>query len=156
MCYSPANMPVRQLPGTDVRLRRGRRDDLDGVQALLPDGIEARRSRFDRRTLSGLGQDVYVAERPGGELVGVVAVAYLRSLRSGRFPAVLDTARIHATPGGPLLDHLIAFAEERARRRGCRQVRAWVDPDDDTLRAALLSRGWQVAGTLEAALEIAR
>ena len=155
MCYSPANMPVRQLPGTDVRLRRGRRDDLDGVQALLPDGIEARRSRFDRRTLSGLGQDVYVAERPGGELVGVVAVAYLRSLRSGRFAAVLDTARIHAT-GGPLLDHLIAFAEERARRRGCRQVRAWVDPDDDTLRAALLSRGWQVAGTLEAALEIAR
>jgi len=156
MCYSPANMPVRQLPGTDVRLRRGRRGDLDGVHALLPDGSVQRRSRFDRRTLTGLDQDVYVAERPGGELVGVVAVAYLRSLRGGRFAAVLDTARAHATPGGPLLDHLIAFAEERARRRGCRQVRAWVDPDDDALRAALLSRGWQVASELEAALEIAR
>lgn len=144
-----------RLPGTDVRLRRGRRRDLDGVYALLA-GDEPRRARFDRRTLSDMAQDVYVAEAPGGEVVGVVAVAYLRSLRAGRFAAVLDTARAQAGPRQPLLDRLIAFAEERARRRGCRQVRAWVDPGDGALRAALLSRGWQLGDALEAALEIDR
>ena len=143
-------MSARQLPGTDVRLRRGRRRDLEGVHALLADDGGLRRARFDRRTLADLAQDVYVAERPGGELVGVVAVAYLRSLRGGRFAAVLDTARAHTG----LLDRLIAFAEERARRRGCRQVRAWVDPGDGALRAALLSRGWRLADALEVALEI--
>jgi len=145
-----------RLPGTDVRLRRSRRRDLDGVHALLAAGDGLRRARFDRRTLSDLAQDVYVAEAPGGEVVGVVAVAYLRSLHGGRFAAVLDTARTHAGPREPLLDRLIAFAEERARRRGCRQVRAWLDPDDGVLRAALLSRGWQLGDALEAALEIDR
>jgi hypothetical protein len=77
----------------------------------------------------------------------------LRALaRGGRFAAVLDTARIAPGPGGALLDALLDVAEERALRRGCRQVRAWLRPDDGQLRAALASRGWSVDESLTGAL----
>jgi hypothetical protein len=103
--------------------------------------------RFDRRTLASLSQDVYVAETPAGAIVGVVAVGYLRSLREGRHTAVLETARV-APDTGPLLEALLDLAEERARRRGCRHVRAWPDADDAALRVALAGRGWCGADTL--------
>lgn len=101
------------------------------------------RERFFRRQLADLGSDVYVAEADGGEIVGVVAIAYLRSLQRGHWAAVLDAARAPHEASAPLLDGLIAFAEDRARRRGCRQLRAWVEPDDRQLRAALVSRGYR-------------
>lgn len=107
------------------------------------------RERFLRRLLADLGTDVYVAEAEGGEIVGVVAIAYVRSLQRGRWAAVLDAAR---TARAPLLDGLIAFAEERARRRGCAQMRAWVEPDDPQLRAALASRGYADGAVLVAEL----
>src|SRR5262245_41575946 len=106
-----------------VRVRRGRRSDFDRVRALLP-ADPARRERFDRRTLATLTGDVYVAEDAGGDIVGVVAVMYLRSLAAGRFEAVLDAALVRDGAAG-LLDDLVAFAEARARRRGCRRLAAW-------------------------------
>jgi hypothetical protein len=124
----------------DVRVRRSRRSDLARVRALLPsDG--GRRERFDRRTLASLASDVYVAEDARGAIVGIVSVAYLRSLAEGRFAAVLDAARA-AADSPPLLDRLIAFAEARARRRGCRRLAACIGPGDGALRAALESRGY--------------
>jgi len=125
----------------DVRVRRGRRSDFARVRALLREP-GPRRERFDRRTLGSLAGDVYVAEARGGEIVGIVAVAYLRSLAEGRFAAVLDAARV-VPESAPLLDRLIAFAEARARRRGCRRLAAWVSPGDAALRAALASRGYR-------------
>jgi L-amino acid N-acyltransferase YncA len=125
-----------------LRLRRGRRTDVARLRRLVPAPLEPRAERFDRRTLADLGHDVYVAEAPDGALVGVVAVGYVRSLQQGRHTAVLDTARVE--PGnGALLEALLDLAEERARRRGCRQVRAWPGPEDDGLRAALATRGWR-------------
>jgi L-amino acid N-acyltransferase YncA len=141
----------RRLDG-GLLLRRGRRADLDRLRGLLSGWSAPRAERFDRRTLADLGQDVYVAEAPDGELVGVVAVAYVRSLRAGRFAAVLDTARAAAGVERTLLDALLDVAEERARRRGCRQVRAWLAPDDSALRAALTSRGWQVEESFDRVL----
>src|SRR6185503_10029127 len=107
----------------DVRVRRSRRSDLARVRALLPSD-DGRRERFDRRTFASLAGDVYVAEDARGAIVGVVSVAYLRSLREGRYAAVLDAARA-AADSTTLLDRLIAFAERRARRRGCRRLTAW-------------------------------
>jgi L-amino acid N-acyltransferase YncA len=124
----------------DVRVRRSRRSDLARVRALMPNDGE-RRERFDRRTLASLASDVYVAEDARGAIVGIVSVAYLRSITEGRFAAVLDAARA-AADSPPLLDRLIAFAEARARRRGCRRLAAWIGPDDGALRAALESRGY--------------
>jgi hypothetical protein len=145
-------MAARRVLEGGLRVRRGRRHDLERLHGLIAGCGEPRVERFDRRTLADLSHDVYVAEAPGGEIVGVVAVAYVRSLAGGRFAAVLDTARIAPGPGGALLDALLDVAEERALRRGCRQVRAWLGPDDGQLRAALASRGWSVDESLTGAL----
>jgi N-acetylglutamate synthase-like GNAT family acetyltransferase len=131
----------------DVRVRRGRRSDLPRVHALLSTSAGPRRERFDRRTLASLAGDVYVAEDAAGAIVGVVSVAYLRSLAEGRFAAVLDAARA-AADSPSLLDRLIAFAEARARRRGCPRLAARLGPDDRALRTALESRGYRTSDLL--------
>ena len=130
-------------------MRRGRRSDLPRVRSLLPVGDAEGRERFDRRTLASLAGDVYVAEDAAGGIVGVVSVAYLRSLTEGRYRAILDAARADSPP---LLDRLIAFAETRARRRGCRRLAAMLGPDDRALRTALESRGWGSGDVLVADL----
>jgi hypothetical protein len=137
----------------EVRVRRGRRSDLPGVRSLLPVADPAARERFDRRTLASLAGDVYVAEDAAGGIVGVVSVAYLRSMSEGRYRAVLDAARADSPP---LLDRLIAFAETRARRRGCRRLAAVLGPEDGVLRAALESRGYGRGDVLVADLGEAR
>jgi hypothetical protein len=140
-----------EAPRDDVRVRRGRRSDVARVRALLPVADEPRRHRFDRRTFASLAGDVYVAEDARGAIVGVVAVGYHRSLAEGRYAAVLDAART-AADSALLLDRLIAFAESRARRRGCRSLAARVDPADRALRAALASRGYGTGDWLVAEL----
>jgi len=135
----------------NVRVRRGRRSDLARVRTLLPAIDGTSRERFDRRTLASLAGDVYVAEDAAGDIVGIVSVAYLRSIAEGRFAAVLDTARV-AADSPPLLDRLIAFAEARARRRGCRRLAAMLGPGDAALRAALQSRGYGTGDVLVAEL----
>jgi hypothetical protein len=65
---------------------------------------------------------------------------------------VLDAARA-AADSAPLLDRLIAFAETRARRRGCRRLAAVVDPGDAALRAALASRGYAAGEVLVTELD---
>ncbi len=144
----------RRLAG-GVRLRRGRRTDAVDLRALLPEPTDARAERFARRTLGDPSHDVYVAEGAGGALVGVMTIAYVRSLASGRWVAVLDTARAAPAPGR-LLHALLELGEERARRRGCRHVWTRLGPDDAALRAALTSRGWQVDEVFVGALDIER
>jgi hypothetical protein len=74
-----------------------------------------------------------------------VSVLYARSLARGGLAALLDGARAR---GPALLGGLVAFAEERARKRGCRRLAAWVDADDVDLRSALLARGYQTGELL--------
>jgi hypothetical protein len=139
-------MVTRVLPGTAVRLRRGRRRDLPRLEGVLGAGAVARLARVWRRLLADLGCDVYVAEEPGGAIVGVVAITYSRSLLRGGPAALLDGARA-LEAGSGLLDGLVAFAEQRARKRGCRWLGAAVGADEPELRAALVARGWH-AGEL--------
>ena len=134
---------ARLLPGTGMRVRRGRRRDLAQVQAVLHAGSSERLDRSWRRLLADLGADIYVAEDPGGEIVGVVSLVYARSLVRGGVSATLDGVRARHESAAPVLEGLVAFAEERARRRGCRRLTAWVDADDPALRAALLARGYR-------------
>jgi len=144
-------MAARVLPGSDCRVRRGRRHDLGAVRTLL--GTDDLPPKVFRRLLADLGADVYVAEDAGGAIVGLVSVAYARSLVRGGASALLDGARA-AHP--PILEGLIAFAEERARRRGCRRLAAWVEPDDGALRAALLKRGYHPGALLTTDLAAGR
>lgn len=145
-------MATRLLPGTQVRVRRGQPRDLTPLRAFLGFDEATRRGRFDRRMLSDLGTDVYVAEDEAGSLVGVVAVGYVRSLAAGAFAAVLDTARAAGSDAETVLSELVAFAEERARRRGCRMMRAQPGPDDVVLRAVLAARGYDAGACLVAEL----
>ena len=81
-------------------------------------------ARLFRRLVSDLGYDLYVAEQ-NGEVCGVVMVGYRRLLLQGGLCAMLDgviTAKSEAEIG----QQLIAFAKERARKKGCRLVQALV------------------------------
>lgn len=133
-------MPVVRLPGLGVRLRRARRTDLDAVRALLGRPPWPGAQRFDRRYVADLGHDVYVAQDARGEVVGVVAVVYVRSLARGRWRAVLDVLRARERAVG---EALLAFAEGRARHRGCRTLETWPESDDDPLVAQVAARGWR-------------
>jgi hypothetical protein len=127
-----------------VRVRRGRRRDLPQVQSLLGIAGGDRLERYFRRIVADLGTDLYVAEDREGAIVGLVSVVYARSLACGGLSATLDGAR--ATPA--VLDGLLAFAEERARRRGCVRLTAAPDPGDTALRAALVARGYRIGELL--------
>jgi hypothetical protein len=137
---------IRLLPG--IAVRRGRRRDLVQLRSLLGTDHTERLARLLRRILADLGSDVYVAEDATGEIVGLVAVVYARSLVRGGLSAMLDGARARREPARPLLERLVAFAEERARKRGCRRLTAWIDPADVELRAALLARGYRAGEVL--------
>jgi hypothetical protein len=140
-------MAARLLPGTGVRIRRGRRADLGALRGLLGregEGLE----RVFRRLVGDLRGDVYVAEDGGGAVVGFVSLVYARSLARGGLSATLDGARVAREPRRPLLEELVTFAEQRARRRGCVRLGAWVDPREADLRAALLARGYRVGELL--------
>lgn len=136
-------MPARRLPGLGVRLRRGRRTDLTAVRALLGRTDRPGAQRFDRRVVTDLGGDVYVAEDAAGGLVGVVAVAYVRSLREGRWTALLDVLRARDVA---LATALLECAAGRARARGCTALQTLAAAGDAGLAETLGALGWQPAG----------
>jgi GNAT superfamily N-acetyltransferase len=141
---------TRLLPGTAVRVRRGRRRDFAQVRSLVDAAARAHLERVFRRIVADLGTDVYVAESGDGEIVGLIAVTYARSLVRGGISAMLDGARTRRERD--ILDGLVAFAEERARKRGCDRLTAWVAPDDADLRATLVARGYRAGDLLVAEL----
>jgi hypothetical protein len=145
-------MPAEALAGTSVRVRRGRRGDLPRVLALLGVASTPSHLRLYRRVVADLGTDLYVAEDAAGGVVGLVSIVYSRSLFRGGLSARLDGARASASPAAPVLDGLIAFAERRARRRGCRRLEAALDGGDPELHTALLARGYRAAESLVADL----
>jgi len=132
-------MPARRLPGLGVRLRRARRTDLPALRALLRRPARPGEQRFDRRFVTDLGHDAYLAQDGTGAVVGVVGIVYVRSLACGRWRAVLDVLRAR---DAALADALLAFAEERARRRGCSTLEAWPLEPSDPLLDAVAARGW--------------
>jgi hypothetical protein len=151
MIQTYIHMPAEALAGTNVRVRRGRRGDLPRVLALLGRQSAPQTMRLYRRVVADLGTDLYVAEDAGGQVVGLVSIVYSRSLFRGALSARLDGARAAASPAAPVLDGLIAFAERRARRRGCRRLEAPIDGDPE-LHTALLARGYRGGEALVADL----
>lgn len=107
-------------PGTEVRIRRARRQD---VAALLEcvGGPAAGRVRALRRLLKTLAADVYVVDRAGA-VEGVVAIHYRRSLACGGLLATIDAMMSLRSGEEQRSEDLALLADcalERARRRGC-------------------------------------
>lgn len=132
-------MPRERAEG-DLRrkLRRATRDDV-GLLARIMGGPERGRIRTARRILAGLVSDVYLAVEADGSPVGVVMVAYRRSLSQGGLVAEIDLLRCVAPLPPEARDEVVGLLLEgaviRARRRGC--VAIWAAEEDED-RARLL------------------
>jgi len=96
-----------------VKIRRATRHDLAAIARLLGRPIPV---RFGRRAVADRRDDVYVAEDVDADLVGVVGLAYRRSLSAGGVVVDVDPLQgVRHT----VVEGLFDFAVDRARARGC-------------------------------------
>ncbi len=133
-----------------MRIRRGRRTDFTVVMRLLvasgvavppPDRASLRRFR---RLAADLGADFYLA-LVDGTLAGLLHVTYARQLVSAplaRIDQLLVAAEWRRRGIGTAL---LAFARERARRRGCGSLACAVPPDAEAARRFLEKAGLAVS-----------
>jgi GNAT superfamily N-acetyltransferase len=131
-----------------IRHRRVRRADFDAVRALLadsglplPTAERSDRHRF-RRLMSDLGADLYLAER-GPSALGILHVTYVRRLAA---PAAARIELLLVSPPVRLQGigrGLLAFAIERARRRGCGVLRCRVGHGAEAARMFFGRTGWR-------------
>lgn len=143
-----------------VQHRRVRRTDFDAVRTLLADGglpspsaDRGDRHRF-RRLMSDLGADLYLAER-GPSALGIVHITYVRRLAA---PATARIELLLVSPAARLQGigrGLVAFAVERARRRGCAVLRCRVGPGAEVARIFFGRTGWR-GGAEEFEFDLAR
>lgn len=103
----------------ELTVRRARRDDFARVRALL--GVSSAASRAERkrfrRLVSTLREDLYLAEREGGDcLEGLAVIAYLRGLG----PSTAIVRDLHGSAEATEL--LLVCARERAAARGCSRL----------------------------------
>jgi len=107
-----------------VQIRRGRRTDFTAVMALLahsgirvPPADRSTLRRF-RLLVADLGTDFYVA-LVDGTMAGLVHVTYARQLTQGPAAALDRLVVAEAFRGQGIGSELLAFAQRRARKRGC-------------------------------------
>lgn len=125
-----------------TRVRRARRDDITTLVECAG-GPAAGRVRAVRRLLKTLAADVYVLEREG-EVCGLVAIHYRRSLALGGLLATIDailSLRTDETAARDDLARLTECALHRAERRGCVGIDSSVA--DEGARQMLRDNGFQ-------------
>jgi ribosomal protein S18 acetylase RimI-like enzyme len=131
--------PRRPLP--PAKFRRGRLADLDAVLALereffTPDHIISRRGF--RRFITSAKSTLIVADVEG-EVAGCVLVNYRQGSKRGRLYSISVGRRFQRRG---IARQLMAAAEARARRRGCRFMRLEVRADDAGAIALYESSGY--------------
>jgi GNAT superfamily N-acetyltransferase len=134
-----------------IRHRRVRRTDFVAVLEVLsssglpiPPADRAVLRRF-RRLASDLGSDFYVA-LAGERVVGFVHVTYARQLTvgmRGRIEALVVAPDARRDGVGT---SLVTLARQRARRRGCHDLRCTPDGAENGIRPFLTRNGWRVEG----------
>lgn len=117
------------MPGSDLRIRRARRADFDGVSRILervggsPLPPDRRTIRRFRRIVADLGSDLYVAEKEG-RLLGFVYVRYSRHLAHGSQARVEQLVVEPGSEESRVRDELLGLALRRARKRDCTSLHA--------------------------------
>ena len=139
------------MPAARVQIRRGRRTDFTAVMQLLaasgvalpaPDRATLRRFR---NLVNDLGTDFYLA-LVDGALAGLVHVTYARQL------SAVPLARLEQLlVAKPLRRHgvgtaLLAFVQQRARRRGCGALSCVLAPTEWPARQLLEKAGLRPDG----------
>ena len=112
-----------------LKIRRGRRTDLEGLNQLLSpfhlsDAQEAAKKeqlRYWRKISSDSSLEFYVA-LTGNVIGGVVLINYVHGLHSRKPIAILDIAASERVPDN-LWSDLLKFAKERAKLRSCAFLR---------------------------------
>ena len=139
------------MPEMRVQIRRGRRTDFTAVMQLLaasgaavppPDRTTLRRFR---NLVNDLGTDFYLAVVDGA-LVGLVHVTYARQLSlppAARVEQLLVAEPFRRRGVGSAL---LAFAEQRAHRRGCGLLSCVLLPAESPARCFVEKAGLQPAG----------
>jgi GNAT superfamily N-acetyltransferase len=112
------------MPDLRVRIRRARRTDFTAVMQLLaasgvavPPPDRATLGRF-RHIVADLGADFYLAV-VDGTLAGLVHVTYARQLSSPPHARLDELVVTEPFRGRGIGSALLAFAQDRARQRGC-------------------------------------
>ena len=111
-----------------LKIRRGRRTDLEGLKQLLSpldlsDAQEAAKKeqlRYWRKIASDSSLEFYVA-LTDNVIGGAVLINYVHGLHSRKPIAILDIAASESIPDN-LWSDLLNFAKERAKLRSCAAV----------------------------------
>jgi GNAT superfamily N-acetyltransferase len=130
-----------------IRVRRGRRTDFIDVMRLLANGTptppvpdRATLRRF-RHIVADLGGDFYLA-LVDGRLAGCVHVTYARQLAAAPRASlgVLVVSPAYRRHG--IGSKLLAFAQQRAEKRGCAVLQCTLSPEAVAARRFLEQAGW--------------
>jgi ribosomal protein S18 acetylase RimI-like enzyme len=131
-------------PSPKLKVRRGRRRDLDALLALeravFTMDVLSRRSF--RRFLAARGASVIVAEE-AGKLAGYVLVLYPARSKHARLYSIAVAPHVGRRGVGPLL---LAASETAARRRGRRTMRLEVHEHNGRAIARYEKSGYRLFG----------
>jgi GNAT superfamily N-acetyltransferase len=144
-------MKSTQKRGTKLRVRRGRRTDFTLVMNLLaasevaiPPPDRATLRRF-RNIVADLGADFYLA-LVDETLAGLVHVTYARQLTTGPRARLDQLVVAQAFRRRGVGSALLAFAQGRARKRGCTSFCCPLLPTNPAARSFLETAGFGVKG----------
>ncbi len=142
------------MAGTNgVLVRDGRHGDIDALLAIesrFPSDQLSRRSF--RRAIGGPSQALLVAESRN-EIAGYALVLFRRNSRVARLYSI---AVATAHTGRGLGATLLGAAEDRARARGCDEMRLEVDPANRAATTLYQQAGYVETGRLPAYYENGR
>ena len=127
----------------ELRVRRGQREDIRAIERVLGSGHMPLEARLMRRLVEDVTSDLFVAFDAMGDVIGVLAIGYRRSLAYGGQVATVDTLALSGVVEG-LRSALLTFAETRARGRGCRAIVVSVGVARAADGGELLARGYEV------------
>jgi GNAT superfamily N-acetyltransferase len=140
-----------QKPGTQFRIRRGRRTDFVAVMNLLaasavaiPPPDRATLRRF-RNIVGDLGVDFYLALFDE-TLAGLVHVTYARQLTTGPRARLDQLVVADAFRRRGVGSALLAFVQRRARKRGCTTFCCPLLPNSRAAGLFLEATGFGVRG----------
>lgn len=131
-----------------MKIRPARGEDLDALRRLETRcfTLDAQSRRSLRHLLTGANATVWVAEG-GGAIVAYTVLLFRRGSRGARLYSI---AVDPAARGAGFAGALLAAAEDEARARGCRRLRAEARKGNAASRSLFAAAGYRETAILPA------